>query len=137
MHPPLPAHDDFPDPTELQRMVRLRFARRDAVLAGLLEALFGVLELADLDARQLRRLYSMLEARDDAALEVIARRGHPGRSRLVVEFEVLFDGTPDAAEQQAMARRLLALLSSAPWPAPTLDVRSVVLTSCASTPLPE
>jgi hypothetical protein len=49
---------------------------------------------------------------------------------MAFQFEALFDGVPTAAERAAMGRRLLELLRSYPWPAATLELRSLVLSEC-------
>jgi hypothetical protein len=115
-------------PATLQRLLRLRFRGRPALLEALLDALFSRRDSAELSAPEAARLLALLEGRSDAELELIARRGHPGRSIVVLQLEAIFDGVPTQEEQLAMSRRLLDLLRSGDWPAATLDLRSVVLT---------
>lgn len=109
------------------RLLRLRFSRREALLEALLEAVTGQRDLSAVGQDDARRLAAMLRAHSDSELEVIARRGHPGRTRIQFEFEVLFDGSVTDAEREAMTRRLLTLLKSERWAADTLRVRALVL----------
>ncbi len=141
MHPSAPVPPGFgtplaPDLPALRRLLALRFARRAALQNALLDALFGVADLAALGAAQGRRLQALLEARSDEQLEQIARHGHAGRTCLQVRFAVQFDGEPTADEYRAMECGLLALLATQPWPAPTVTVRAVLLDGLAADACP-
>ena len=121
-------HLAVPAAAELQRLLELRLARRQAVQRALLDALFGVAEVAALDRAGRRRLQALLEARSDDQLEAIARCGSAGQSVLRLELDLLFDGVPTAGEQQAMLRRLRDFLRTGDWYAGTLALRGALLT---------
>ena len=111
----------------VRHQLHLRFVRREAIIHALVEAVLGHGNLQAASAGERLRLQALLHGRSDAALEGIARRGHAGRTRVQVRFEVLFDGEPDAAELAGMERNLLRVLHTAAWAAPTLSVRTVLL----------
>ena len=111
----------------LMRLLDLRLHRRPAVQRALLDAVFGVGDVFALDLRGRRRLQALLEGRSDEELERIARLGSAGQTTLRLELDLVFDGVPTKAEQESMLRRLLDLLRSGDWPAPTLALRNAVV----------
>ncbi len=116
------------DLAALRRQARQRFAGRPAVLDALLDAVIGQTDLAALTVDEGLRLQALLESRSDEELERIARRGHPGRSRLNFQVEAVVDGEITAAERAEMAQRLLDHLRNAPWPVPSVRLRAVLVT---------
>lgn len=120
----VPLATDLP---ALCRLLRQRFAGREAVLAALLQALTGQPELGGITPLQMPRLAALLATRSDEELERIARRGHAGRMRWQFSCELEFDGEPTVTERAAMARRLLGLLQQADWVEPGVQLRSVLL----------